>query len=186
MKIQPIDPIQNAWDSELVIKNELTVYIPQYIKDVCNTIQNKVNHNEFSILVKSDWNEDGDLVLYKEYVIPKQTVTPTSVGYNEPLDPYISNGYNVVIHSHPFKSSSFSYADRDTINTNFECSILYSEGNFTAATIPVQIRPGVVLHIPPKIAIISSDEIDVDISNITFHTHVLPTLDMFNHYRDNW
>lgn len=161
----------SVWDSDMKIIRKAVVRIPRHILQICNAIQTKLPGLEFSILVRGEWTESG-FVLSEDYVIPKQRVAAASVDYNEDLGTYRNNGYNTVIHSHPFKSSSFSHSDEEAINSHFDCSILYSESNFTTASIRIQITPDMQLHIKPEIEIIDNIDIDIDISNI----EIVPTI----------
>jgi hypothetical protein len=64
-----------------------------------------------------------------EYYIPKQTVQRCSVDYDENIGELrLKDGWNVVVHSHPFNTTgngSFSVSDEETINSHFDCSLLY-------------------------------------------------------------
>jgi len=131
---------------------------------LCNTMQSRLPGLEFSILIRGTWTEQG-FILSKDYIIPKQRVTPASVDYTEDLAAYKKDGYNTVIHSHPFPSSSFSYADDEAINAHFDCSLLFSERKFAAASVRIQLTPDLQLRINPETVIID-DDVTVDVSNI--------------------
>lgn len=156
---------QNVWDSDMKIVSKLSLLIPRKILKICNKIQSSLPGMEFSILVRGEWDEGGFL-LSEDYVIPRQEVGAASVDYKEDLSSYKQLGYNTVIHSHPFASSSFSHSDKESINAHFDCSVLYSQKNFTTASIKVQISPSVQLQIKPEIDIIDEDIEEIDISNI--------------------
>ena len=127
-----------TWDSGLVITSP-TIYIPQIIEATCDAIQANVNNNEFSILCKGAFDKDG-FVLSSEYLIPKQKVGMASVDYEEDISLLKAEGWNVVIHSHPFsKGSTFSQSDMDSINSHFPCSILYAGNGFVLASLLLQI-----------------------------------------------
>ena len=156
----------DIFDSELTIADKVTIRVPIKILNICKVIQSKVNHNEFSILVKATWKKNI-LELTEDYIIPKQTVSSASVDYTEDLNEYKKQGYNVVIHSHPFKSSSFSRDDIETINAHFTASILYSCGEFTRAVITVPLNNETKLQIDAEIEMyIPELNEDIDISNI--------------------
>jgi hypothetical protein len=117
---------------------KIDISVPPVISVVCNSLQRKVGHNEFSIVCKGHWNDDGTYTVSEEYKVPKQKVDGAAVDYDlDHLEQLKLEGYNTVIHSHPFKSSNFSTSDDETINSHFECSVLYSMGEFTTATIAV-------------------------------------------------
>jgi hypothetical protein len=146
-----------VFDSGLkVIKThteKIPVKVPAVIINVCNSLQRKVDRNEFSIVCKGHW-EDGEYIVSDDFKVPKQEVAGASVDYDlEHLEELKLAGYNTVIHSHPFKSSNFSSSDDETINSHFECSVLYSVGEFTTATVAISGTPGVkfILTGDPKI-----------------------------------
>jgi len=156
----------NIWDSGIKIIKKPRILIPYRLLSICNAIQRKVGHNEFSILVKGAWNSEG-FKLSTDFVIPKQEVGGASVDYKEDLTKYKQQGYNAVIHSHPFKSSSFSYADDEHINSHFRASVLYSMGDFTTAVISIQINEHLLLQVEAEVEVMhEEEEIDIDISNI--------------------
>lgn len=157
---------ENIFDSELHIADKVIIRVPIKILNVCKIIQSKVKHNEFSILCRSSWNKNV-LNVSEDYVIPKQEVTGSSVDYIEDLSKYKNAGYNVIIHSHPFKSNSFSTDDIETINTHFIASILYSCGEFTRAVISLTLNKETKLQIDAEIEIVIPElEEEIDISNI--------------------
>ncbi len=146
------DPYDNIWDSGLEILKPV-IEIPHKLLIVCNTIHDKVDEIEFSILVKGKWDSNC-FRLEDAYLIPKQKVTRYSVDYLEDLGAYKRDGFNTIIHSHPFKSAHFSGADDEYINSNFICSILFSDGEFTASIINVDIEKGKKLQISPQMSMI--------------------------------
>lgn len=103
-----------------------TVVIHSKLIRLTKYIQNKVDDNEFSILAKGHF-ENGKFYVDFDYYIPQQEVTGTSVDYKENIGAKKEEGYNTVIHSHPFlnsNSGNFSGADDEHINSHFTCSIL--------------------------------------------------------------
>lgn len=117
----------DTWDSGLEIIKEPIIKIPLNLLRVCNAIRDKVNNKEFSILVKGRWTDKG-YELTEEYMIPEQEVTSMTVDYSENLGIHKVKGFTAVIHSHPH-GGEFSSVDDENINSNFECSILYSGGD---------------------------------------------------------
>jgi len=117
---------------------KIRVDIPREILNACDELQEHVGHNEFSIVCKGAWGDDGNYVIGSGYKVPKQKVDGAAVDYDlAHLEQLKSEGYNSVIHSHPFSSKSFSSSDSETINSHFECSVLYSLREFTTATIAI-------------------------------------------------
>ena len=129
--------------STLVVHDKLVVRIPEEIGDICDEIQNRYRNDEFSILCKADWGPKGFTLSRTEWTIPIQKISGGSVDYDaENLLELKQQGYNTVIHSHPFQMKVFSGRDKDTICTHFPCSVLYCQGDFTDATLAVMISPG--------------------------------------------
>lgn len=177
------------WNSELTIAEDVNIEVPGFILSVCNYLRAHTSGNEFSILCKGYWNKNTYIVT-DEYVIPIQKVDRTSVYYDDvDLHDHRSNDFNVVIHCHPFNSASFSTTDSNTINAHFECSILYSEGAFTTAVIPIQVTEGLTLQMKPK-EISINWETTVDIpqseidSKISIIKYVAPVYN--RNYYDNY
>jgi proteasome lid subunit RPN8/RPN11 len=122
----------STWDSGLTIVDQPSIEIDNKLLMLCNEIQEKFPATEFSVLAKGEYTDNGFYVS-DDYVIPKQEVTGSTVDY-EPLDSYQQQGYNVVIHSHHGLGTFFSKTDRDYINCQFPCSVLYTHQGFTLAT----------------------------------------------------
>jgi hypothetical protein len=132
-----------TFKTPLIVHDPLKIIVANELLMACDAIQEKFKNLEWSIYAKGSWKADGFYV-EKEFVVPNQVVTGTSVDPdNSEVQKFKSDGYNVVIHSHPFaRSKTFStgdHADRGTICTNSVCSILYSFGEFTTATIMFEI-----------------------------------------------
>ena len=150
----------NTWDSGLNIIENPKVLVPRKIVAICKKIQERVGNNEFSILVKGRWEEKG-FRISEEFIIPKQEVGTASVDYIEPLEKYKQQGFNTVIHSHPFSNDTdFSQPDRETINTHFTCSLLFTPSGITKGVLSVQVNSHIKLQIPVEIEI---EEEDVEI-----------------------
>ena len=132
-----------AWDSGLKVTPPKVV-VSRRLVQLCATIQSHVKEAEFSFLCKGGWGEDGFEVDATSYLIPRQKVSLASVDYLEPLDELrTSEGYNVVVHSHPFSpgQSTFSAADRETICSHFDCSLLYTGAGIVYASLTIQVSP---------------------------------------------
>ena len=141
---------QKVFDSGLKVlnlhKDKVQIDVPKIILSICDELQEKVGRNEFSIVCKGKWGDDGTYLIEDEYRVPKQKVDGAAVDYDhDHLEQLKAEGFNVVIHSHPFKSSDFSASDQETINSHFDCSILYSLREFTTATVLISNMIGVKL-----------------------------------------
>jgi hypothetical protein len=117
---------KGVWDSGFKT-TELKLLVDSKLLAICRYIQTKLDDLEFSILVKGQFNSDGFLI-GQDYYIPKQKVAGTSVDYEENIALKRNEGYNTVIHSHPFATDvGFSGADDEHINTHFFCSLLINK-----------------------------------------------------------
>lgn len=163
-----------VWTSDITIAEHIELEVTGYILSVCNFLRAHTSGNEFSILCKGEWVKNK-YVVSDDFVIPNQKVDRVSVYYDdEDLHNHRSNGYNVVIHCHPFTSNSFSHTDNTTINAHFECSILYSEGSFTTAVIPITVCDGLTIQMKPKqIDINWNTTVDISLSEINSKISVI-------------
>lgn len=174
----------DVWDSGLAVLTEVRVLVHPYLKEVCDSIQASFPGLEFSILAKGKWTPQGFYV-GKEFVIPQQEVAGASVDYKEPLASFVTQGYNVVLHSHPFKSDWFSTSDDETINTNFPCSVLYSLGEFTAASVSMMLDAQHKLKQRVEVDILREKRtIEVDTKNIQKREQVIVRYTGFNRTYD--
>jgi hypothetical protein len=125
-----------VFDSGKSTVKKIAVLIPFKLLWICNAIQKKLPSKEFSIFSSGGY-VDGRFVVNEEYIIPDQEVGGSTVDFTDPaeVDRMRHAGWNVVLHSHPFQMPNFSCSDDETINSNFDCSILYSLGDFKKATI---------------------------------------------------
>jgi len=131
-----------VWDSDWA-PSKLRIIIDSKLLSACKYIQDHIDGKEFSILAKGEFINDGFYVR-KEYYVPEQEVETASVDYKENIALKRDEGYNTVIHSHPFsESTSFSGADAEHINSHFMCSILlnkYSKPVDSIVNIPIDGR----------------------------------------------
>ena len=117
-----------------------TIYVEAQVCNIIDTVQRKIDGKEISILFKGKWIKQGYYVS-SEYVIPEQLVDTSSVDYKDEgaeLYGYRQQGYNAVMHSHPFKGNSFHFSNADDkyINSHFPCSILCNiESEIVRATL---------------------------------------------------
>jgi len=166
------------FDSGLSIIKDAIVTIPENILSLCDLIQSKLEDTEFSMLLKGEWSKDGFIIERNSYYIPKQRVSNTSVYFTEDVQSTKLKEFNVIMHTHPFKMTMFSGGDDSTINSNFECSLLYSEGNFTDAIINIKLDASTKLQIEPSINISKNIFMgEVDMSNIK-KAEVKPQMDI--------
>lgn len=163
------DEPPGKWDSGLhvITPDEFKVIINFEALRIIKSVEKKINKNlEFSILFKGYFNDkDGVFVVTNDYAIPKQKISPGSVDYEENLDNYIKEGYNVVMHKHPDGIRTFSSSDEESINSNFDCSLLYCNGEITDATMRIKISDNIMLKIKPEVEIVI-DLLDIDIDGI--------------------
>lgn len=141
---------QKVFDSGLKVlnlhKDKVQIDVPKNILNICDELQEKVGKCEFSIVCKGKWGDDGIYIIEDDYRVPKQKVDGAAVDYDHAhLEQLKAEGFNVVIHSHPFKSDNFSASDQETINSHFDCSILYSMREFTTATVLISSLVGAKL-----------------------------------------
>ena len=126
--------------------NDLEILVDQKVYNVMRAAADIAGEDEYSILFKGYWTDTG-IVVSEEYYIPKQTISGSSVDYDEPLGILREQqGFNVVLHSHPFtknKDGWFSKDDMEYINTNFPISLL-------ANGLHEIIRAHVILETPQK------------------------------------
>jgi len=172
--VKPKVKKSKVWDSGLNIVTEPVIFIPRYLYLVCEKIQAEVGMNtEFSILAKGDYSPEGFTVT-DEYIIPKQKVTSGDVDY-ENLSQYRQEGFNVVIHSHHSMSTPFfSGTDKNFINANNPCSILYTNaGGFVLATLKFNQGNNIFIMQTNKVKTFEENEVTVDgLENIEKSTFV--------------
>jgi hypothetical protein len=159
-----------VFDSELTIVSPVII-VPQKLNSIIRYVQNKIGNNEFSLLLRGRWTESG-FQIAKEYYIPQQEVTHTSVYYKEDLS-VLAVDWNTIYHSHPFThgTPSFSEADKTTINCHFICSLLGTREGIKVANL--SFFTGVCMVQVPAEVVIVDDEIEpIDISKITEKSYV--------------
>jgi len=164
-KIERTISFGSVFDSELKIVSPVVI-IPQRVNSIVRYIQSKIGNNEFSLLLKGRWTENG-YALSKEYYIPQQEVSSSFVDYKEDLS-LLSRQWDTIYHSHPFSygTPSFSEADKTSINCNFTCSLLGTKEGIKVANL--SFFTGVCMVQVPAEVIIIDDEVEpVDISKIT-------------------
>jgi hypothetical protein len=138
-----------VFTSPINVTDVPTIRVPPSVLSLCNAIQEQRRNLEFSILLKGNWTHDGFVVNGDDYIIPMQTVTVASVDYDaDEISRLMSEGYNCVLHSHPMNMKTFSRSDEDTINVNFDASILYCRGELCDARVCISVVPRLKLRLP--------------------------------------
>ena len=128
------------WQSGIaVIKDsDLIVAVDPRAYSIAIYVDQKVD-TEFSILFKGMWYKSV-FVVSSEFYIPEQEVSSASVDYKEDLAIKRQEGFNAVMHKHPKSITSFSSADYDSINQNFDCSLLLADKKFSEATLLIKVN----------------------------------------------
>lgn len=169
---EPDETEGEVWNSGLEVLENPRVIVPEEVRKICVSLQNSVNRNEFGVLFKGEWTEDGFKV-YADYVVPEQDVSRAHITYEEDLKKYRDEGYIVNVHSHPFsgRNSRFSGTDDDHINSHFDVALLYG-GNaedIVHGIANIEIKPGLMVQIEPEIELNEPEPVlpDVDTENIS-------------------
>jgi len=128
------------WESGIaVIKDsDLIVAVDPRAYSTILYIDKKID-TEFSVLFKGMWYKSV-FIVSPDFYIPEQEVSSASVDYNEDLAIKRQEGFNVVMHKHPRSITSFSSADYDSINQNFDCSLLFADKKFSEATLLIKVN----------------------------------------------
>ena len=127
-KTEIVSDTVEVWDSDWA-PSKLRVIVDSKLLSACKYIQDQIDGKEFSILAKGEFINDG-FYIKNDYYVPEQEVETASVDYKENLALKKADGYNTVIHSHPFsESTSFSGADDEHINSHFTCSLLLNKSS---------------------------------------------------------
>lgn len=131
--------VQCISGKDIKIPNVL-VFVHMKIQNVMDSIiakDSKLTNQEYGLYLESKKVNIGNtlvVVVSDKYYLPEQEVTTTSISFKEgSLD--INSKFNAVIHRHPEGVNNFSSVDNDSINTDFDVSLLYqkSKGIFRAA-----------------------------------------------------
>lgn len=141
-----------VFTSPINVMDTPVIRVPPSVLSLCDAIQQQRTNLEFSILLKGTWTKDGFVVTSDDYVIPTQTVSMAAVDYDaDEVSRLMAEGYNCVLHSHPMNMRVFSGSDEDTINVNFDASILYCQGDLCDARVCISIVPRLKLRLEAKI-----------------------------------
>jgi hypothetical protein len=124
----------SVWDTDtkvIEVKDFIgSVKIPIEILGVSYQILNEIETDEFSFLAKIISSEKNEFTLGKEFYIPEQEVSGTSVNF---LEKNLPKEFDVVIHRHPNGLKEFSKTDQESINSHFKISILFVDRMFEKA-----------------------------------------------------
>jgi len=168
-----------VWDSGWA-PSKLRVIVDSKLLSACKYIQSKIDGKEFSVLAKGKFVNEGFYVT-SEYYIPEQEVETASVDYLENIALKRAEGFNTVIHSHPFTDdTTFSSADAEHINSHFICSVLLNKSSKpvdSIINIPVEGR---YLQFEVKDILEAKQVVKVDdaeLAKIKIHVYVPKVVD---------
>ncbi|MEM3290999.1 MAG: hypothetical protein QW046_05735 [Candidatus Micrarchaeaceae archaeon] len=166
------DDNNGTFHSGFQMPKEYPVKVPSKIFLVCLALAKKDTSNEFAIILKGSFTDNG-FVVSEDMIVPEQEVSGSSVDFdNVKLQEYTSQGYNTVIHFHPMKMSTFSDTDDKYINSHFQCSILFNDSEFTDCIVNLKIG-NVPLQVKGKVSVNIGD-INVDTSKIKPKKYTVP------------
>lgn len=156
---------KSVFDSGLEVLQDPTVHVPKKVQDIATQLQEEVGNDEFGVLFRGEWTEDGFRV-YPDYVVPEQKVSRAHISYEEDLKKYREQGYIVNLHSHPFSgsSASFSGTDDEHINSHFDVALLFGgkTGVIADSIAIVEVKDGVKARIDTNLNVLDR-EIDIDV-----------------------
>jgi len=175
MKKENIIKGNPIFDSELNIV-EPTILISPKLDSMIRAIQKKIGSNEFSVLLKGHWTEEGFLIEDDIY-LPEQEVSSTEVDYKEDLHKLQKEGWNCIYHSHPFSRSEpvFSSSDKESINCHFEASLLGNNEGIKTGLLSFFTETCIV-QVPAEIALIEPELPDIDTKKIKEKAYQYPYL----------
>lgn len=161
---------REVWDTEQIVDN-IKIIIDAKVDMVIKALALKHKNYEFSILLKYSKKFDKTELIYfiEDYVIPKQEIETASVNFSEDLLPYKQQGYLGIMHKHPDGLKTFSMSDKQTINSNFDISILYVndlDNNYPIATVKIPIYEDKYILIDVKDIEVSYESLNLP-NNIT-------------------
>jgi len=147
-----------TFDSGLCIISPV-VTVERELLAVCKYIQGKLTGKEFSLLTKGSFGSENFNVS-AQYVIPEQEISSGHVCFLEELESYRQDGFNTIIHSHHTMGIGFSGSDKDTINQNFLCSLLFANGEFKESSLLIPFQDKFIKFQSNKIEIIERIHFD--------------------------
>lgn len=106
------------------------VKVPENVYSLLWSLDQEIPDSEFILLTKGHWNDDGEFEITEDYYLPEQEVSQASAMITEAI-----NKYNVILHKHPGGVTRFSSTDFKFLTPNYDCSLLYCDGEITDSTI---------------------------------------------------
>lgn len=142
--------------------------IPRKILSIMLSIQRLMlsgmkQSTEFGVYLKGEFIQ-GVLYVMEDYYFPRQTVSSTYIHFGEP-EP--DSSYNGVMHRHPDGCKSFSSVDEQSINRNYDFSLLFVSDTIHLGIMNFkyydQDKERTIIHrYPLQISIVDDDNIDID------------------------
>jgi hypothetical protein len=159
----------NPFGEVMKIHTTGKVVIPQEIVGLLNDIhRNLPNKNvEFGIYCNSvlDLETFTVTIELNKSFIPKQIVSSVTIEFIEGKS-FVGDDFNTVIHRHPEGVNTFSNTDKESINKNWDVSILFIPPyKFPQAIINIDITPTSRLQIQASVEIAPSEE-DENLINV--------------------
>jgi hypothetical protein len=117
----------------------VTAVIPYKILCAMCTLESMIERSsdEYGLFLKGKY-ERGILYVEEDYYIPEQEVSAASIDFKE--EP--PEGFNGVIHRHPARMRNFSKVDDDSINQNFEFSLLFTDKDIVNGVVNLEVADG--------------------------------------------
>lgn len=110
------------------------IYYPIVYVGLIQTLNRVVDGYEYSFFGKINKIAGNKIFLEEDYYIPEQEVSHSSVKYKEKPP----EGWDVVVHRHPFQGGGFSATDETYINANFIVSLLINNDTITQGVFNVK------------------------------------------------
>lgn len=170
------EPTVSRRFGEAVWKNErsipiksITAIVPYPLLGKLASIETKMHSTvEFGAYIKGHLNETGDILIVEDDIyIPKQEVSSATVDFQED-EP---EGFNGVIHRHPNGINNFSSTDDTFINSNYDFSLLYVNGDVRCGIINLKVGD---FRYQMSLRIQHGGYEDIDVGNITMR-YVAPS-----------
>lgn len=121
------------------VLSSVTAYVPCEILYVMRQLEDMVPNSrlEYGLYLKGQYSA-GVLKVSSEYMIPEQLVTGSTIDFVESD----GNEFNGVIHRHPMDLRTFSGTDKESINQNYEFSLLYTGNNIVTGIVNIPLPDG--------------------------------------------
>lgn len=152
----------NIFGEVLRINYEAKVLVPSDLVGFLNEIHRNIANPswEFGVYLKGDFDPENAAFIIRpgnqNRYVPRQTVGPAHLAFTEGPD---SPSWNCALHRHPSGVRSFSGTDRDSINQDWDCSVLFiPPHDFPAAIINIDLSPTARFQVPARVIVVPSDE----------------------------